>query len=188
MKQFAWRKGFPAKIEAQVFGEIVERIEQKNGLVKAEDIVAEAQRPTSPIREAFEWDDAAAAEAFRKDQARALLGALTIVRVTVEQGPDLSNKAMFVVRDDKDRRGYRSADIIMTDRDMRAQIISAAKRELESFMTKYVGVLAMGSYIPRLNEIVDGMKDEIDQLETEANRRRQARAKPSAEGNEVHAA
>jgi hypothetical protein len=99
-----------------------------------------------------------------------------LVRVQIEAGPALSNKAMFVVRDDRDRRGYLGSDTIMTDRDLRAQVIASAKKELETFVTKYVGILAMGTYVPRLHEVIDQMRDEIDQLATDAQRRRAVRS------------
>lgn len=183
MKQYAWRPGFPKPpVSADVFGTVVDEIEARNGAVRPVDIVEEAQKPGSPIRAALQWDNTKAADAYRLVQARQLLGGLQIVRVRIEKGPEVSSRAMYRVRPDRGPGGYVSHNRIIGDRDLKKQVISSARRELESFLAKYAGVLALGAFTPRLQDAVDAMRDEIEMLETEANARRQrpreARAEP----------
>lgn len=182
-RKYAWREGMPKPpIDADTFGQIKDEIEARLGTVRAEDIVEAARDPTSPLHVALCWDDVRAADGFRIIQARHLLGGLQVVRVEVTEGPSLSNKAMFRVKPRDGRAGYMSADKIISDRDLRKQIIGSARRELEAFLAKYSGVLAMSAHVPKLREVIDGMLDEVEQLETDANRRR---ARPT-EGKPVH--
>ena len=173
MTTYAWAKGFPAKIKAEVFGAEKDRIAAEKGLevIQPEDILEAARNKKSPINPAFEWNDAVAAEKHRVEQARKMLTNLEIVRVEIESGPAISSRAMFVVSRDGDRRGYMNADAIMGDRELKAQVIARARRELESYLNKYKSVLAMGRFIPRLQLVTDEMLDEIAQLESDANRR-----------------
>lgn len=170
---YAWRKGFPApSIEAQVFGEIKEKIEATKGdVVLAEDILDAARDPSSPIRAALEWDDSKAAHAHRLDQARDLLGGLHIVRVVTESQPNISTKAMFVVNH-AGQRGYVSEHRIIGDRELKKQVIASARRELECFIRKYSSVLAMGTFIPRLQDVVGAMVSEVERLEADAMAKR----------------
>lgn len=180
MSKYEWREGIPKPpVSAEVFGEVVERIEAMRGAVKAADIVEEAARPGSPIRDLFEWRDEKAAESFRRDQARHYLRSLVIVRVKTKEGPTVSHRAYYVTKQD-DKRGYRGVTRIMSDADLKAQVLDEAKRELESFVKKFSSIIALSAYLPRLNEVIDGMRDDIDQMRVEATRRRAA-AQPKHE-------
>lgn len=173
MTEYQWRSGMPApKVDANVFGAIKDEIENQFGTVQPGDIVEEAKKPNSPIRELFEWSDKKAADKFRLDQARHYLGALQVVRVSVENGPTISSRAMYRVRPQNEKPGYASQDRIVSDKHLRRQVIASARKELESFVGKYASVLAMGTFVPRLREVVDEMRDEIERLETDANARR----------------
>jgi hypothetical protein len=78
------------------------------------------------------------------------------------------------------RHGYVARERILSSRDLRQQVIAAAKRELENFLTKYASTLSLSRALPHLNDAIDAMRDEIDNLATEATRRRDP-AKPASE-------
>lgn len=174
MAQYRWREGTPApKVDAQIFGEEIERIASMSpeGVAQPSAIIDAARDAASPIHAAFVWDDSKAADAYRRDQARGFVRSLEVVRVRVEEGEAVSNRGFHMVRRDSER-GYMPERRVMNDRDLRAQVVSAAKKELETFVSKYERLLQTGPYIARLRETIDAMRDEIDQLETETNRRR----------------
>lgn len=172
--KYAWREGGPKpKIPAEVFGTVVEQISGGDiEGVKPEAIVEAARAPSSPIHALFNWDNAEAAELYRRQQARHYVGALQIVRIRTEEGPTVSNRAFFAVKP----RGYVPHDRVLSDRDLKHQVIASAKKELESYVQKYASILAFGTFVPRLQEIIDGMRDEIDQLAVDATTRRRPRA------------
>lgn len=172
MTKFSWREGIPAPaVPAEVFGEVVERIEAEKGSVKPDDVLEAAQQPDSPIAGLFQWDDKAAANHYRRDQARHYLASLIVVRVRTHEGETASQRA-YHVAERGGVRGYRGVQTILSDADMKAQLLDQAKRDLESFLRKYQSLIALSAYVPRLNEVVDLIRDEIDQLRTDATKRR----------------
>lgn len=180
MTAYKWREGMPSpKVSADVFGSVKDRIEGERGAVLPEDIVNAARNPRSPIHGALEWEDAVAAEHHRLQQARTLLNGLQVVRVSIERSPEVTTKAMFRVRPDNGKAGYVSSDRIIADRELRKQVVASARRELESYVRKYSGVIALGPFVPQLQEIIDEMLDAIEQLQVDANARRQRPAAKS---------
>lgn len=182
MSKYQWREGIPRpKVEADVFAAEVERIAAENGgKVKPADIVAAAEELGSPISALFEFDDQVAAHRHRLAQARLYVGALQVVRVKVEHGPNLSSRAFHSVRENGST-GYVSESRVLGDKDLKKQLIGSAARELQSFISRFQGIAALGNFIPRLQDLSDEMRDAVDGLELEATRRRPQAVAPEAE-------
>lgn len=173
MAKYQWKKDGPTpKVDAQVFGDTVEKLSSDLVSAKPEDIVEAARSKKSPIHDIFEWQDDKAAELFRRQQARHFVGALQIVRVEFSQGPTVSNRAFFSVKTES-RTGYIDHDRILNDRDLKKQVLETARKELENYIRKFGSVMALGTYVQRLQEIIDEMKDNADTLVTDATRRRE---------------
>lgn len=177
MATYTWKPGGPKPpVDAQVFGNVVEQIAGELEAAKPEDIVEYARSRKSPIHGLFEWRDDAAAELYRRQQARHYVGALQIVRVEFSKGQALSNRAFFHVRT-QSRAGYMETDRILSDRDLTQQVLETARKELESYLLKFGSVMALGTVVPRLQAIVDEMRDSADQLLTDATARRATRGR-----------
>lgn len=173
-REWAWRAGGPTPpIEAAVFAAELEKL--ANGhpleLVEPEAIVQAARKRNSPIHDCFNWDQAEAAAAHWRDTARALVGRLVTVRVDVEHTPASSTRGWWSVVVEK-QRGYAKQERVMSDSDLRAQTIGVVKRDLHGVLGKYFQVLNFGHVIPKLNDIIAELQDEIDRLELEATTRR----------------
>lgn len=183
MGQYKWRDGGPKPpVDADVFGRVIEQIAPEEGAlgVKPEAVVEAARSSRSEIHKCFQWDNDKAAASYRIQQARALLGALQIVRVELRDGPTVSNRAYFSIAQNQSR-SYVGHDRVMSDLDLRAMVIKDAHRELEAFVKKYQSILALGRHIPNLQNIIDAMRDELEQLKTDATRR----GRPAASENKV---
>lgn len=106
-----------------------------DGVIRAADVVAAARDEASALHPCFEWDDSEAAEQYRLVQARALL------RVYVEvSAPDSSPTPVFVsLTSDrvKEGGGYRALADVMSNDDMRAQLLADAFRQFASMRQKY---------------------------------------------------
>jgi hypothetical protein len=173
-KHFEWRQGGPRPaVDAETFGSFIESLAEgaDPGAVPPRLIVEKARPRSHPCHDLFDWNDKHAAHSHRLDQARHFVNRLRIVRVEVKDNPTISERAFYSVRTPDDHRGYVARRRILNDRDLRVQVIERAKHELESFVAKYVAVLNLGRTIPHLNDAIDAMRDEIDQLATEATRR-----------------
>jgi hypothetical protein len=77
----------------------------RDGRLTPEQVLTDARKKTSPIHDAFEWDDSKAAEQFRLSQARHL-----IARVEVEfvRDPHQPNRATFARRCSATRKRSRA--------------------------------------------------------------------------------
>lgn len=73
----------PEAIEETVLQQDVEarlrRLQDRHGRITPRSVVDDARNPESPLHGFFEWDDSKAAEAYRLDQARALIRGCPVV-------------------------------------------------------------------------------------------------------------
>lgn len=69
------------RLSAEQEAAILAIADQNGGRLTPDQVVAQARHPDSPLHGLFQWDDEAAAEAHRIQQAR---GVIKAVRVTVE--------------------------------------------------------------------------------------------------------
>lgn len=98
MTDYSWnRGGFRFKqIDANVAGEALTKLHERNGALKPQVVVSEARKKNSPLHEAFEWDDKLAANTFRLDQAREMIRALSICVECPEGAPRIVHAFVHV--------------------------------------------------------------------------------------------
>lgn len=77
--KFAFRDGRNFGVSADVAGHELERIAQRDGTLQAQAVVDESRPATAPLHPIFEWDDEAAAENYRRHQARSLIKAVQVI-------------------------------------------------------------------------------------------------------------
>lgn len=125
--------------QAQTIGERLEKL----SIVTPETVLSDARKKSSPLHEFFQWDDAAAAEAFRVFQARNLVNHLLVVIKTpdgVVETKAFHNIRVTVSQEDaveSDQRVYISAAAAKDDPQARKQIIAAAMAELARWQSRY---------------------------------------------------
>ena len=71
-----WMTGFRCSVKAEVAGEVMQRLESEGRLTPA-NLVDEARPEESPMHKAFEWDDAKAAENYRRQQATQMMSSVS---------------------------------------------------------------------------------------------------------------
>ena len=107
---------------------------ENNGLLSAEAVVEVASNPKSILHSRFEWDDDDAAHEYRLWQARQLIS----VAVEVLPGTNQSVQTFVSLSTDrKGGKGYRTTVSVMSDADMRAQLLNDALHDLNTFQRKY---------------------------------------------------
>jgi hypothetical protein len=113
----------------------LDRIARENGGILLPTKVVEAARPNSSVLHCkFEWNNTKAAAKYRIWQARQLIS------VTVNiVGESESNEQVWVsLKADRERDGgYRSLVAVMSDADLRAQLLRDAYADMEVFENKY---------------------------------------------------
>lgn len=107
--------------------------------LSAEVLISDARKKSSPLHSYFEWDDSAAAAAWRVDQAEGIIRRVK-VNVTVEPEKTIRVRA-FAAKSDlgkKDSRGvYVALDRVFSDEDSRAALEVAMRRDINRLQSRY---------------------------------------------------
>lgn len=150
------RPGSPlTDASAAKLGTFIERTFGEDGCT-AEQLVFKARPKRSPIHRYFEWDDTIAANAYREKQARDYLGAIEIVYVRNET-PEHTRAYHNVVvgRNGESERAYVPARVVWKQEELAYQVVSKARRELESWTDRYREYSAQHDEIGALLESVE---------------------------------
>jgi len=149
---YKW-KNFSYKTSATVAGEVCEELDRTVGLTP-ENLV-EASRPEdAPLHNEFEWDDAVAAEEFRRTQARLMICNLSIV---IDEQKSEPVRAFFSLQGGfhKNSGTYESTITIMGDDERRKKLLDNAKKELESFKKKYEMLTELSAVFTAIDVVVN---------------------------------
>lgn len=132
---YQWKQQAAISLEAQVAGDCLEALRiHNNGHLTPRAVVDAARPEDSPLHPAFEWSDKKAAEAFREDQARYVLRQITVV---IENGDNPKPVRAFLNVIEGDESHYTSRAVVLSDADLRKQVLHRAWLELRAFREKY---------------------------------------------------
>lgn len=130
--------------QAQIYGECLEKIAEKKGVITPPDVVEEAKSKTSPLHDHFEWDNEAAAEKYRLHQARHLINSIIVVVETPEE--TIEERAFFNVRIKREteepeeaeiEQAYVPVSVVLKEKPLRDQILDQALREIDHWEKRY---------------------------------------------------
>ena len=121
-------------------GEIISELEkiramESDGVLRAECVVEVASNPGHPLHGHFEWDDSAAAQQWRLQQARQMINVLVQFVPHVE-----ANHRVYVslYRDRAEEGGgYRVISEVLSNKQLRNEMLEEALAELKDFEQKY---------------------------------------------------
>ena len=121
-------------MKQEIIAELERIRSEAGGVLRPAEIVDAAEDEASPLHECFTWDDTKAAHNYRLWQARHLLK----VCVTVVHGAKHPVQMYVSLKTDReDDGGYRALVDVMSDDDMREQLLDEAMDELRFFQRKY---------------------------------------------------
>lgn len=142
--------------------EELERIAKQNdGILQPEIVVEEARRPSSPLHSKFTWDDTEAAHQYRLYQAR------TLIRVVVQMIPNTADSHERVwVSLKKDRitegGGYRTLVSVLSDNDLREQLLQQALEDMTYFQEKYTHLQELSEVFSAIRTVRVKIKKSLD--------------------------
>jgi len=144
--------------------ELTQIYNEHNGRVPPEAVVEFARDENTALHAEFEWDDTEAAHQFRLEQAR------KIIRLNIEvlETPNGNVRMPVFVSLVSDRRGgggYRALTDVMSNAEMRAQLLQQAIDELQRVRRKYESLRELAPVFAAL-----------DRVARNASRRRNRRA------------
>ena len=147
------RPGFDFKGSAQVVGEHLEELATATGGITPERVVDDARNPQSPLHENFEWDNTAAAESWREHTARNLIGSLVVVKVNETQVTG-TVRAFVSVRDGDNKGVYTPIVTVMSDAEMRKQVLERARQELHQWRNRYADLSEFAKVFSAVDELL----------------------------------
>jgi len=134
------KKGQKFITNKKLIVELRQLYDQSNGTLTAEKIVEAARSSKTQLHKYFEWDNSKAAHQFRMEQARRLMQ-ITVEYIETKDGNKLPVRVFASLTNDReDGGGYRSTVDIMSDKDMRKQLLTDALDELERIRLKYARI------------------------------------------------
>lgn len=139
MRKFIWRDGFPgSNLDADRIGAELQTLQDLEGVVRADDVLKWARlNPDSELHKAIEWDDAIAADKYRRYEITDLIGAIR--HYEVGGGEIVIHRTNFSIGGGQ----YITEDGLRKNAEYRQEVLSKAIRSLESWASRYQEVLAL---------------------------------------------
>lgn len=97
-------------------------------------VVELARNENSVLHNEIDWDDEVAAEKWRKQQARLIICNLVI---EVQEREDEEPTTLRLFHKPDENKTYQELQVFVKDEDEYQKLLNQAKRDLESFKTKY---------------------------------------------------
>lgn len=139
MVQYTFREDGPLPIQnakdanAQKIGKALEAISAEHlGHLRPGDVVEAARNPKSALHSHFTWDDKVAAEAYRMEEARALIRLVRVVDSELDEPP-----RAFLSVPDSDGISYRGYKEVQQSVELSLAVLRAAERDLTAFRRRY---------------------------------------------------
>lgn len=129
--KYAYRDSYRAQVPAEVAGQELARIHERDGVVTAAAVVDEARPDEAALHPAFEWNDEVAAENYRKHQARSLIKAVTVVR---EHSNEMIEQPVYihvpVAASETAGPGYHQTEVVTQRPDLYAAALGSLQKSL----------------------------------------------------------
>jgi hypothetical protein len=125
--------------KVQKYGKrLLELTKRYSGDLTRKQILADAEHPSSPLHDFFEWDDSVAAQKYRLEQAGYLIQSIV---VTIKEHGMEDVRAFYNVTSNTEENGKRSVfvslETVMSNSAVRRQVIAAAYVELIGWKERY---------------------------------------------------
>lgn len=139
-RSYSWAENFGGfRMDANIVGGVCEQIEDKNGSVTKERFLDASRPEDSPTHSMFEWDDAKAAEAYRLDTAKHIIGCLRVVYINPKD-EEVPVKAFVNTSPLTEKAQYESVEVVLTEEDKRSTYLKRIKQELDSFIRRNANI------------------------------------------------
>ena len=151
--QCSWMEGYRTSVKAEDAGLIMKKLEGE-GRLTPQDLVDEARPESSPLHKGFEWDDAKAAENYRRHQASIMIRAIVVKESEViENGRE--NVQVKIFNLPEKGGSYESLRTILLDGDKAESLLARAKEELGYFRKKYSQLQKLSRVIEAIDELFE---------------------------------
>lgn len=147
---------------AQLVGErLAALIDEKKEHVTPDEIVADARKKDSPLHTFFTWDENAAADKWRKKEAKSITGALRTA--TPDGEPTRTRAFVYVHHPEHDgKKVLLSTRSAMARQEFREEVIEQAVKSLLRSLSSWTGLYGNNPALRRVTKNVDGLRKRIE--------------------------
>jgi len=130
MKRRYLNRAIKAELEAV-------RLTSNDGLLHWQAVVSAARRPSNALHRYFDWNRDRAMQSYLQQQAQELISSYTIV-VETSRGERIRTRGYVALTTDRESGGgYRSVLDVLSDRDLKKQLLADAFADLLAFKQRY---------------------------------------------------
>jgi hypothetical protein len=141
----------------EIIGKEVRRIIEANGgIITAEDFVEECRDARHVLHPYLTWSDKEAGRLLRLQEARLIL---RIAVEWVDNGHGKTEPVRVAVHISSDERGYRLLSSVISDAEMRDQLLADAERDVQTFRNRYISLKELHPAIRKLERSVRQAKN-----------------------------
>lgn len=163
--RYEWKHGPYAMptVDAETAGKELARIARRDGDVDPAIVVKDSKRRDAPLHECFEWDDKAAGEQYRIEQARYLIRHIVTIPVRGDTEEEMPPVRAFVKvnstsddsveeRDSLPKR-YVPIQQVMGDDELRKRYVKQAFREVELWRNRYADIKEFSTLFEHIDKL-----------------------------------
>ena len=171
MPQYIFRLPLTVKgakgADPQLIGEALTAIAEENdGTLSPHAVVDAARDPKNVLHPHFEWDDRAAAELYRVDQARAVIRCIRIADTVHEDPPP----AFLSVREERGGNiSYHAYESVIRSRALQLAVLQQAEKDLEAFSRRYREYKEICELIAKAREVASRRRRDLQGDEARTN-------------------
>ena len=152
MQKCEWKVKGLYPVSADTAADVINSCQDESGYISAKSVVDVSRPEKAPLHDCFTWNNDAAAEMWREQQARVMIK--NIVTVEIEDDKrEVAKTFVHVISDDKSR-GYKLTDVAVHNESDREYVLKTAKRELLAFQEKYRQLTELALVFAAIAEVV----------------------------------
>lgn len=153
---YQWKLQGLYSVDAETAGKELDRIYRQHGELDPQDVVDESRPETAPLHGLFEWNDAVAAEEYRKKQA---MGIIRSIEVVVE---DSRESEPVVVRAFLNtQKAYQPLAVVMRNEEMREHVLRDALRDMGAFEKRYRELAELEPVFAEMRVAAEVLRSEV---------------------------
>lgn len=153
-RKYGFVPGRRLAVPAQVVGEALEKIEERDGSIAPGSLINEARPEYSELHPLFEWNDKVAAELHRRRQESESVRSVRTIVMDQDSGEKLTPPAFVSVTvRETDSRGYVSSAKAMSDEEYRSQVLTEALAQIAALKRRYRHLAALEPVWKALEEV-----------------------------------
>lgn len=133
------------------------RKKNKNKALLPEEVVSYAKDKNNPLHDYFTWNNKEAGDAYRLEEARALIRRVKVERpaniVPIEFKMPITRDYVSLSSDRREGNGYRKLNIVLHNKLMRKELIEDAKKDMDIFIRKYSTLKELSNVILEMKKL-----------------------------------